>query len=213
MASCPCRRMSRQKKDKNGSDRQGSIMFRKFAIAFAALAAMATSAEAISLGAARNAKPQASRTVAAPVGYQSFCYKFARECRGGGASVISYNRKTASILKSVNDAVNRSTKYRADKGELWRIAASTGDCEDYALAKRSRLIRAGISAGALRMATARTAKGESHAVLIVKTDKGDFVLDNIRHTIVKRQASGYRYLTIATPDPAVWQRANAGQEI
>ena len=60
MASCPCRRMSRQKKDKTGSDRQGSIMFRKFAIAVAALAAMATSAEAISLGAARTAPPTAS---------------------------------------------------------------------------------------------------------------------------------------------------------
>jgi predicted transglutaminase-like cysteine proteinase len=205
--------MSRQKKDKNGSDRQGSIMFRKFAIAVAALAAMATSAEAINLGAARSAKPQASRTVAAPAGYQIFCIRNQSECRGGGASKVAYTSGTAALLRRVNDAVNNSIRYRSERAERWNVGGNAGDCEDFALTKRSRLIRAGIPAGALRLATARTSRGELHAVLIVKTDKGDYVLDNIRKSIVLRGQSGYRYLKVATSNPKVWQPARAGREI
>ena len=188
-------------------------MFRKFAIAFAALAAMATSAEAISLGAARSAKPQASRTLAAPAGYQIFCIRNKAECRGGGASKIEYTAGTANLLRRVNDAVNSSIRYRADRAGKWSLGGRSGDCEDFALTKRSRLIKAGIPAGALRLATARTSRGELHAVLIVKTDKGDYVLDNIRKSIVSRGQSGYRYLKVATSDPKVWQPARAGREI
>lgn len=188
-------------------------MFRKLAFAFAALAAMATSADAINLGATRALKPKASQTLAAPVAYQIFCLRFKGECRSGGVSSVSYSSKTAALLRRVNDQVNRSISYRSDKGEVWKIGVSAGDCEDYALTKRKRLIGAGVPAGALRMATARTPEGEMHAVLIVKTDKGDFVLDNIRTNIVTRGQSGYRFLTIATSNPTVWQNAKSGREI
>lgn len=188
-------------------------MFRKFALAFAALAAMATSADAINLGGTRTLKPQASRSVAAPAGYQIFCIRNKSECRGGGASSVAYTSSTAALLRRVNDTVNSSIRYRSERRGTWSVGGSTGDCEDFALTKRSRLIRAGLPAGALRMATARTRKGELHAVLIVKTDRGDFVLDNIRKKIVTRNQSGYRYLKVATSNPGVWQKANSGREI
>jgi predicted transglutaminase-like cysteine proteinase len=188
-------------------------MIRKIAFTFAALAAMATSADAINLGATRALKPKASQTLAAPVGYQVFCLKNKSECRGGGATSIAYTSSTAAVLRRVNDAVNRSVRYRSDNAEVWTVGQSAGDCEDFALTKRSRLIRAGMPPGALRMATARTRTGELHAVLIVKTDKGDFVLDNIRTAIVPRGQSGYRYLKIATSNPAIWQQAKSGREI
>jgi predicted transglutaminase-like cysteine proteinase len=188
-------------------------MMRKLVFALAAFATMATSAGAISLGSTRALKPRTSPSLAAPVGYQIFCIKFKDQCQGGGASSISYTSSTASVMGRVNDSVNHAMRYRSDSSEDWRVGVSAGDCEDFALTKRSHLVRAGLPAGALRMATARTAKGEFHAVLIVKTDKGDLVLDNIRKTIVPRGQSGYRYLKIATSNPAVWQKARAGREI
>ena len=134
-------------------------MFRKFAFAFAALAAMATSADAISLGAARAIRPQGSSSVAAPAGYQIFCLRNRSECRGGGAAKLAYTARTGALLRQVNDAVNGALRYRPERNEAWRVGGSSGDCEDYALTKRSRLIRAGLPAGALRIATASTRRG------------------------------------------------------
>ena len=54
-----------------------------------------------------------------------------------------------------------------------------GDCEDYALEKRRRLIEAGVSAEALSMAVVVTRRGERHAVLVVAFESGDVVLDNL----------------------------------
>lgn len=189
-------------------------MFKKLVIVVAALAAMSTSANANNIGGAtRTLKPRAMQTLAAPVGYQIFCMKNKSDCRGGGASSIALTSTTASLLRQVNNTINASIRYRSDRSEVWSVGGMSGDCEDFALTKRNRLIRAGLPAGALRMATARTARGELHAVLIVKTDKGDLVLDNIRKTIVPRERSGYRYLKVATSDPRVWQPARRGQEI
>ena len=40
----------------------------------------------------------------------------------------------------------------------------------------------------------RKPDGEGHAVLTVRTDKGDFVLDNLNDAVKPWEATGYRYL-------------------
>jgi predicted transglutaminase-like cysteine proteinase len=62
--------------------------------------------------------------------------------------------------------------------DRWEADVAAGDCEDYALTKRRKLIALGWSARALRIAVARTASVEGHAVLVVATSQGDLVLDN-----------------------------------
>ena len=54
-----------------------------------------------------------------------------------------------------------------------------GDCKIYALFKRKLLIERGFPRQALLMTIVRDLNGEGHAVLTVKTDRGDFVLDNL----------------------------------
>lgn len=100
--------------------------------------------------------------------------------------------------------MNASIRPVADNGENWSVNVSAGDCEDFALTKRSRLIRAGIPAGALRMADVTTAKGTRHAVLVVKTTSGDYVLDNLRGGIIRREFTGYRFNGIASANPMKW---------
>lgn len=93
-----------------------------------------------------------------------------------------------SLISRVNDKVNRDITRRSDieiYGVLDRWATPLtagdrfGDCEDYVLEKRRALIAAGLPASALAIAVATTSWGETHAVLLVATDKGDYVLDSL----------------------------------
>lgn len=145
-------------------------------------------------------------TGAAPLAYQLFCLKNRNECKGGGAGQVRLSAQLMNKLVSVNQSVNASMRFTSDRKEAWTVGASRGDCEDFALTKRSRLIRLGVPAGALRIAVARNSKGEGHAVLVVKTSSGDLVLDNARHTIIKRHQTGYRWIAMASSDPSRWNR-------
>ena len=65
------------------------------------------------------------------------------------------------------------------KDEVWAYPDGVGDCEDYVLEKRRDLMRQGLSLANLLITVVRKPDGEGHAVLTVRTDKGDFVLDNL----------------------------------
>ena len=58
-----------------------------------------------------------------------------------------------------------------------------GDCKVYALYKRKLLIDAGFPRQALLMTVVKDLEGEGHAILTVKTDRGEFVLDNLSDDI------------------------------
>lgn len=83
-------------------------------------------------------------------------------------------------MEAINTTVNHSIRARRDPigQDLWSIDVASGDCEDYALAKRHELIRSGFPSRAVRLAVGETSAGEAHAVVIVKTDRGDLALDN-----------------------------------
>ena len=93
-------------------------------------------------------------------------------------------------LVKVQMDVNQDVKYISDmelygKEEFWERTDDRGDCEDYALEKRERLSKQGWSKLTdLALATCWTELGNFHAVLIAKTDKGAYVLDN-RHLSVR----------------------------
>jgi predicted transglutaminase-like cysteine proteinase len=109
-------------------------------------------------------------------------------------------------LQEVNQAVNLAIKPMDDerhygRAEYWNIPTDGfGDCEDYALTKRRDLIAAGFSAQALRIAVVMTPRNESHAILTVATDHGDYVLDNLTNSIQSWDQTGYRW--IERQDPA-----------
>jgi predicted transglutaminase-like cysteine proteinase len=88
-----------------------------------------------------------------------------------------------SELDTINRAVNREIAPATDleiygQAEYWTIPTTRGDCEDYALLKRKRLMARGWPATALLMTVVRDEKGEGHAVLTARTLQGDFILDN-----------------------------------
>jgi predicted transglutaminase-like cysteine proteinase len=141
----------------------------------------------------------------APLGFQLMCLQKPQECKGGGAASASVDAQTMATLRRVNAKVNRSITPRNDTGaDVWNASSSVGDCEDFALAKRSALIKEGLPASSLRIAYVKTRKGVGHAVLVVKTSRGDYVLDNLAQAIKPMSQTGYRIVSMQGANPKKW---------
>jgi predicted transglutaminase-like cysteine proteinase len=113
-------------------------------------------------------------------------------------------------LTEVTRRVNRAIRYVPEQrvsgdADTWRLPLSSGeravgDCKDYVLEKRRALIQAGVAPSNLSIAIVRTPRGETHAVLLVITDRGELVLDSlsdwvrpwrqVRYTWLARQGLG-----------------------
>jgi hypothetical protein len=114
-------------------------------------------------------------------------------------------------LVRVNKWVNETIKPITDMDhwgviEKWSLPTDGyGDCEDYVLLKRKMLIDAGWPREALLITVVRDKKGEGHAVLTVKSDKGEFVLDNQNETVLAWTDTGYRFVKRQSQsDPNLW---------
>lgn len=141
----------------------------------------------------------------APLGYQLMCLKTPAECKGGGKAVVEGTAQTMATIKKVNASVNRAITPRSDGNtDNWSASTTSGDCEDYVLAKRRALIKAGFSPSALRIAYVTTSSGEGHAILVVKTSRGDMVLDNLNGTVRPLSQSGYHIISMSGANPRDW---------
>ncbi|RWB34192.1 MAG: transglutaminase [Mesorhizobium sp.] len=161
----------------------------------------ATPMEKASADAVPGAMATGQRT-SIPVGYMEFCRRQAAECRirSGKIPPILMTSGMEDKLASVTKLVNRSIKPVSDFAvhgtmEFWSYPVSAiGDCEDYVLLKRQMLNLEGISLSNLLITVVRKKDGEGHAVLTVKTDKGDYVLDNLNDDVKLWSETGYRFL-------------------
>jgi predicted transglutaminase-like cysteine proteinase len=149
----------------------------------------------------------------APIGWIDFCTQNPRECAGGPTQArdVVITSKAWRDLVQVNAWVNNAIKPMTDLDhwgvvEKWSYPDDGyGDCEDYVLLKRRMLLQAGWPREALLITVVRDKKDEGHAVLTVKTDKGDFVLDNQAENIVLWSDTGYRFVKRQSQtDPNVW---------
>jgi predicted transglutaminase-like cysteine proteinase len=148
-----------------------------------------------------------------PIGWIEFCTELPRECAGATSTSrdVVLSAKTWKDLVRINKSVNDTIKPITDL-EHWGVVErwsypddGYGDCEDYVLLKRRMLIQAGWPREALLITVVRDKKGEGHAVLTVKTDKGEFVLDNQNPDILHWFDTGYRFVKRQSQgDPNIW---------
>lgn len=136
-----------------------------------------------------------------PIGHFEFCKSHVSECaiRSRNVGPEPMTAKLWRQLASVNLSVNNGIQPMNDldiygKDEVWAYPDGFGDCEDYVLEKRRILMDSGISVANLLITVVRKPDGEGHAVLTVRTDKGDFVLDNLAGEVRLWDQTGYRYL-------------------
>ncbi len=145
--------------------------------------------------------------VKAPLGWTGFCKRYAHECQReslNGQSIV-LNAAALDLLQRVNVGVNAAIRPITDRAqwdtaERWDFAETgLGDCEDYVLLKQRWLVSAGFHRDAVLVTVVTDLAGDGHAVLTVRTDKGDYVLDNMvdeiklwretPYSFVKRQSS------------------------
>lgn len=141
--------------------------------------------------------------VPVPLGFRMMCLSTPEECLGGGDSEVQATDEVMATLKRVNAEVNRSIRPQAGGPVTWRVGVSAGDCDEYAATKRNRLIRAGIPPSAIRFAFVKV-RSEGHAIVVVRTSRGDFVLDNLHHAVRPLAQTGYRILSISGANPREW---------
>jgi predicted transglutaminase-like cysteine proteinase len=151
--------------------------------------------------------PAQAGSAVVPKGFKAFCAAHPSECKGGGAASVTFDETLMAQLKTVNAKVNAAIKpVKAEAVDVWSLNVSKGDCEDYVLAKRHALIKAGVPASALSIVYA-LAGGTGHAVLGVHTDRGIYVLDNLNKSIRPIGSTGYKIISMSGPNPKVWVRA------
>lgn len=151
----------------------------------------------------------ADRTTLAPFSYIRFCHNNPEDCRGGVEATIAWDAEAKIRVWGLNRQVNRQIRPQHDRADVWSAGVAAGDCEDFALTKRQMLVRAGFPASALRMAVARVKGGEGHAVLVVRTSQGDFVLDNRHDRLSEWHQTDLTWLKIASAEnPRIWYAMN-----
>ena len=148
-----------------------------------------------------------------PFGWVDFCARYAGECPDDEMQAMDVNLTPAAMkmIERVNNWVNKNIEPVSDM-EHWGVvdhwdlpADGKGDCEDYALLKRKMLIEEGFPRQALLMTVVKDAKNEGHALLTVKTNRGEYVLDNLKDGVRPWSTTAYRFVKRQSQEnPNVW---------
>jgi len=186
-------------------------MFRGQGIGFAFVALMAMTG--VTQASERVTYASVGDTSRAPIGWVDFCADNPKDCSAGPTQArdIVMTPTAWKDLVRVNRWVNETIKPMTDQehwGVIERWSYPTdgyGDCEDYVLLKRKMLIEAGWPREALLITVVRDKRGDGHAVLTVKSDKGEFILDNQNEAVLAWQETGYRFVKRQSQgDQNVW---------
>jgi predicted transglutaminase-like cysteine proteinase len=149
----------------------------------------------------------------APIGWVEFCVEYKPECktRPSVPRDVVLTPKAWDDMVKVDLWVNHNIKPITDQEhwgavERWNYPDDGyGDCEDYVLLKRRMLMQAGWPREALLVTVVRDKKGDGHAVLTVKTNRGEFILDNQEDDVLPWNKTGYHFVKRQSQsDPNVW---------
>lgn len=155
-----------------------------------------------------------------PIGHYEFCKTNPGECaiRVRDKGPAKMNGELWRLVTGINKQVNKEIRPMNDeeiygKAEVWTYPQNqVGDCEDYVLVKQRDLAALGVSMSNILITVVRKPDGEGHAVLTLRTDKGDFVLDNLTDEVRQWDETGYRYLKRqSSSDTGRWVSVRGGQ--
>jgi predicted transglutaminase-like cysteine proteinase len=148
-----------------------------------------------------------------PYGWVDFCQRYEGECDGDRVAALDINLSARAMgeIVRINKWVNSHVEPVSDV-DHWSLADrwdypidGRGDCEDYALLKRKLLMDLGFPRQALLMTVVKDENQEGHAILTLKTNKGEFVLDNLNDEMKPWKGTGYRFVKRQSQeDPNVW---------
>jgi len=145
-------------------------------------------------------------------GWTDFCRRMPAECAVDVSepatialtpavwhSIVSVNRRVNARLVAITDMDHWGV---ADR---WDIPTDeAGDCEDFQLLKRKLLAAAGLPQRAMRMTVVVDEKNEGHAVMMLRTDRGDLILDNKTDAVLHWFDTGYVFVKRESQDRMGW---------
>jgi predicted transglutaminase-like cysteine proteinase len=142
-----------------------------------------------------------------PSGLVEFCKDIRSDCKAvldDTSPNVSANQ--LGLVRKVNTKINNQLIWRSDMDhygvkERWTMPLAFvqglyGDCEDFALEKRRMLLKEGMPAGALALAVVTSKATGRHAVLVVRSTLGDYVLDNTTNWVLPWQQTQYHWISI-----------------
>jgi predicted transglutaminase-like cysteine proteinase len=152
-----------------------------------------------------------------PIGHSGFCHKYPEDCAVQGIDFrhrkIALTAQRWNELNSVNRDVNGEIVPEITPGDAvtkeWVIAPAAGDCKDYAITKRHKLLARGWPSRALLLAEVVVPSGEHHLILVVRLAETDLVLDNLSPNIrtVAMTYDRYQWVRMETSqNPRFWAR-------
>lgn len=148
-----------------------------------------------------------------PDGAPSFCERYREECTPALDIRLHLDAHQLAEVVAVNHGVNHTLTYQTDQShwgvpERWDFAEDgSGDCEDFALAKRKRLEALGFPRGAMPLTIVRMPDGQGHAVLTLRTVYGDFVLDVNNDRVLLWGKTDLVFVAREDPEnPGLWLR-------
>ena len=152
-----------------------------------------------------------------PAGYLALCQSNPRICNLGRTGhpgswrgdVAHLTPQRFRELVAVTGAVNRSMAQVEDRtqfgvSDIWTVGGRAGDCEDFALTKRAALLAKGWPRSSVLVALVYL-RGAQHAVLVARTDQGDYVLDNLNSTVKPWRETAYSWNKIQGPSEFSWR--------
>ena len=126
-------------------------------------------------------------------------------------TIIHLTPAKLETLRLVSREVNHTIKPVSDQ-DHWGVVDrwdfpddGRGDCEDYQLLKRRRLEALGFPRRAMRMAVVLDEDRNGHAVLVVRTDYGDLILDNKTDVVVPWKLTGYEFVKGEAATTGAWE--------
>lgn len=160
-----------------------------------------TALSTTTLQAANTAHMQLAGFTSQPIGHHNYCKQYPSDCKINtrNSSIPKLTRKRWKDLVEINSYSNSTIAPVTDMEgfgieEHWVYPTSYGDCEDYVLMKRHMLMQRGWPASALLITVVLQPNGEGHAVLTVRTDHADYILDNLNDKIKQWNETEYTYL-------------------
>ncbi|MDD2870290.1 transglutaminase-like cysteine peptidase [Neomegalonema sp.] len=164
-----------------------------------------------------------------PAAFYDLCARTPQDCPSPGSALapdhVRMDEAAAEAIMSVNLTINRAIQPVSDferygRSDVWEFPRDgLGDCEDYVLAKRAGLLAMGFPESALLIGVALGVDTPYHAVLLVRTDSGEIVLDNLTDRISPWRESGLTFVARqSAADARHWARveratpAPAGEE-
>ena len=134
--------------------------------------------------------------------WTQFCQRYPSECavQASEPAMIELTSKLWQTIVQVNRKVNTTVEALTDQdhwgvADRWDFAEDGfGDCEDFQVLKRRLLAEGGLPRRAMLMTVVVDEKGEGHAVLMLRTNRGDFILDNKTDTVLPWHQTGYVFV-------------------